>query len=84
MGGAPMRQAMGVVGPLARVGAPAPSGPRPAGPPPGAILPGAPLEQVLVLMLLHVATAVVCIVLLTTLTRKAAPARSGYETGVKP
>jgi hypothetical protein len=77
IGGAPMRQAMGVVGPLARVGAPAPSGPRPAGPPPGAVLPGAPLEQVLVLMLLHIAAAVVCIVLLTTLTRKPAPTEGG-------
>ncbi|HEU0115542.1 MAG TPA: hypothetical protein VFQ80_12740, partial [Thermomicrobiales bacterium] len=77
IGGAPMRQAMGVIGPLARVGAPPPTGPRPAGPPPGAVLPGAPLEQVLVLMLLHVATAVVCIVLLTTLTRKSAPADLG-------
>jgi hypothetical protein len=77
MGGPAMMRAMSVVGPLARVGAPAPSGPRPAGPPPGAALPGAPLEQVLVLMLLHVATAVVCIVLLTTLTRKGtADARS--------
>jgi len=33
------------------------------------------VEQVLVLMLLHVATAVVCVVLLTTLTRQ--PASDG-------
>lgn len=77
LGGAPMRQAMGVVGPLARIGAPAPTGPRPAGPPPGAVLPGAPPHQVLVLMLLHVATAVVCIVLLTTLARRPATSAAG-------
>jgi hypothetical protein len=32
--------------------------------------PAAPIEQVLVLMLLHTAVAVVCIVMLTTLTRE--------------
>jgi hypothetical protein len=39
-------------------------------------MPGASLEEVLVLMLLHVATALVCIGLLTTLTRTPARARA--------
>jgi hypothetical protein len=33
------------------------------------VLPGLPWDRVLILMLLHGATAVVCIVLLTTLSR---------------
>jgi hypothetical protein len=41
----------------------------PGGPSPAEALPGLPWERVLILMLLHTATAVVCIVLLTTLTR---------------
>jgi hypothetical protein len=36
------------------------------------VLPGLPWEQVAILMLLHVTTAIVCIVLLTTLTREPA------------
>ena len=36
---------------------------------PREVLPGLPWDRVLILMLLHTATAVVCIVLLTTLTR---------------
>jgi Family of unknown function (DUF6069) len=57
-------------------GGPPPSGgPRPGGgpsgggPPAGFVMPAMAAEQVLLLILLHVATAVVCIVLLTTLTR---------------
>jgi hypothetical protein len=42
----------------------------PGGPSPGDVLPGLPWDRVLILMLLHTATAVVCIVLLTTLTRE--------------
>ncbi len=48
-----------------------PGGPG-GGPPPGGGGFSTPIEQVLVLMLLHLATAVVCVVLLTTLTRKRA------------
>src|SRR5688500_9306562 len=44
----------------------------PGGPSPADALPGLPWDPVLVLMLLHTATAVVCIVLLTTLTRDSA------------
>jgi hypothetical protein len=76
IGGRPMMTAMRVVGPLTSIGAP--SGPPGGGPPPGGFpggaLPGMPLEQVLVLMLLHVATATVCVVLLTILARRPAAA----------
>jgi hypothetical protein len=81
IGGAPMMLSMRVIGPLTSLGQPGPGGPGPGpggpgGPGPGPGGPGAsfttPLEQVLVLMLLHVAVAAVCIVLLTTLTRKRA------------
>jgi hypothetical protein len=77
-GGDARRQGSGMVSPFTRFGAqffPAPSGGRPAGgggPSPGEVLPGLPWDRVLILMLLHVATAVVCIVLLTTLTREPA------------
>src|SRR5829696_4424260 len=47
----------------------------PGGPSPGDVLPGLPWERVLVLMLLHTATTVVSIVLLTTLTREPATPR---------
>jgi hypothetical protein len=75
IGGAPMMAAMSVVGPLLRMGSfaqagGASAGGAPAGGPPSAGgMPGSSIEEVLVLMLLHVATAVVCIVLLTTLAR---------------
>jgi hypothetical protein len=73
MGGTPMRLAMRYVAPLTSI---VQSGP-PAGPPPGAqngapppgFFSALPMQQVLVLMLLHAAVAVVCIGLLTTLTR---------------
>ena len=42
----------------------------------GEVLPGLPWDRVLILMLLHTATAIVCIVLLTTLTRDPALAES--------
>jgi hypothetical protein len=77
MGGDTRRAGSSLVGPFLRVGAlfsPAPSGG--GGPPPsgqaGAALAALPAERVLILILLHVATAVVCIVMLTTLTREPA------------
>jgi hypothetical protein len=77
MGGQPAGLAMRFVGPVATLFSQAPSGPPPGGggPPPGG---GGgfttPIEQVLILMLLHTATAVTCVVLLTRLTRARAPA----------
>jgi hypothetical protein len=84
LGGTPMVTAMRFVGPLTSIGAsgpgglggqggPPPGGPGAGGPPPG-FLSGMSLDQVLVLMLLHVAVGVVCIGVLTTLARKRAPA----------
>lgn len=79
LGGAPMRLSMSVMGPLTSIGQAAPSGPPPAGFPAGGPPPGGgsftiPLEQVLVLVTLHVVIALVCIGLLTTLTRARRPA----------
>jgi hypothetical protein len=82
LGGTPMRLAMRYVAPLTSIGlvsgeggGPPSGGPPPGaqggGPPPG-FGSGLPLEQVLVLMLLHTAVALVCIGLLTTLTRRGA------------
>src|SRR5215211_3656611 len=74
LGGELRRTGSAMVAPFSRLGAlvfPAPAGgggPR-GGPSPGEVLPGLPWDRVLILMLLHAATAVVCIVLLTTLTR---------------
>ena len=51
-------------------GGPGSPGGATAGPPPGFANFTMPINQVLLLMLLHVATAIVCIVLLTTLTRQ--------------
>jgi hypothetical protein len=74
-GGDLRRTGSAMVSPFTRFGAqffPAPSGGGPppgGGPSPGDVLPGLPWDRVLILMLLHAATAVVCIVLLTTLTR---------------
>jgi hypothetical protein len=82
LGGDLRRTGSGMVAPFSRFGAlffPAEQGggrPR-GGPSPGDVLPGLPWTQVLILMLLHTATAVVCIVLLTTLTRDPAVADSG-------
>jgi hypothetical protein len=88
LGGAPMRLAMRYVSPLTspglfeqggRPGGPPPGGPPPGfaagGPPPG-FFSSTPWEQVLILIVLHTAVALVCIVMLTTLTRaKASPTR---------
>jgi hypothetical protein len=79
LGGAPMQTAMRFVGPLTSIGSPGPGGqggpppgaPGAGGPPPG-FLSGMSLDQVLVLMLLHVAVGVVCIGVLTTLARTTA------------
>jgi hypothetical protein len=80
IGGQSAFMAMRLVGPLASIGMAGSVGPPPGGPGrsggPGVGPPGggggfsASIEQVLVLMLLHLATALVCVVLLTTLTRK--------------
>jgi hypothetical protein len=74
LGGDARRMGSSMVAPFSRFGAmffPAQQGGgRPSGgPSPAEALPGLPWERVLILMLLHTATAVVCIVLLTTLTR---------------
>jgi hypothetical protein len=79
IGGTPMRLALRYVGPLASLTLPGVSGggPPPGGPPPGAQTGGPPpgflssmsIEQVLVLMVLHAAVGVTCILMLTTLTR---------------
>jgi hypothetical protein len=81
LGGTPMRLAMRYVGPLASVGllteqgarqGPPPGAQANAGGPPPAFFSALPLQQVLVLMLLHAAVAVVCVGMLTTLTRESA------------
>jgi hypothetical protein len=74
LGGDLRRTGSAMVAPFTRFGAqffPAePGGGRPpGGPSAGDVLPGLPWDRVLILMLLHAATAIVCIVLLTTLTR---------------
>ncbi|MCA1647603.1 MAG: hypothetical protein LC797_19775 [Chloroflexi bacterium] len=77
LGGAPMITAMRFVGPLTSIGRPGQGGtggpppgrPGAGGPPPG-FLSGMSIDQVLVLMALHVAVGLVCIGLLTTLGRK--------------
>ncbi len=64
-----------MMGPLFRLASLIPAPPSTGSRPPavaGQVLPAMPWEQVGILMLLHVATAVVCIVLLTTLTREPA------------
>jgi hypothetical protein len=79
-GGNLRRTGSAMVAPFSRFGSmffpAAQGGGRPSGgPAPGDVLPGLPWDRVLILMLLHAATAVVCIVLLTTLTRD--PANGG-------
>jgi hypothetical protein len=69
-GGRATIAAMRVVGPLISLDAPGPSGPPPGGGPPAGGIPARSLERVLVLMLLHVATAAVCIILLPALARR--------------
>jgi hypothetical protein len=86
LGGDLRRTGSAMVSPFTRFGAqffPAPSGggPPPSGPSPGDVLPGLPWDRVLILVLLHTATAVVCILLLTTLTRQAiAPQSLGMRS----
>ena len=81
LGGAPMITAMRFVGPLTSIGSPGPGGPGGAGgPPPGGgpgaggpppgFLSGMAIDQVIVLMLMHVAVGLVCISVLTTLARR--------------
>src|ERR687894_2586258 len=77
LGGDLRRTGSAMVAPFTRFGAlyfPAEQGGGrpPGGPSPGEVLPGLPWDRVLILMLLHAATAIVCIVLLTTLTREPA------------
>ncbi|MBV9579057.1 MAG: hypothetical protein JO057_10750 [Chloroflexi bacterium] len=85
LGGTPMRLALTYVSPLTRIGFLTEArggGPPPGGPPPGAGGGGppggfaaTPIEHVLVLLLLHTAVAVVCLVMLTTLTTERDRAR---------
>lgn len=75
LGGDARRTGSAMVSPFTRFGAqffPAPpgGGQQGGGPSPAEALPGLPWDRVLILMLLHTATAVVCIVMLTTLTRE--------------
>jgi hypothetical protein len=91
VGGELRRTGSAMVSPFTRFGAqflpaPAGSGPPPGGPSPGEVLPGLPWDRVLILMLLHAATAVVCILLLTTLARDpAAPHPLGVRSsGLRP
>ena len=78
MGGGWREAGSGMVAPFGKVGMmpfpPSGGGRRPPAPAPGEVLPGLPWDRVLILMSLHVAAAIVCIVLLTTLTREPAPA----------
>jgi hypothetical protein len=80
LGGDSRRMGTSMVAPFSRFGsmffpAEQAGGRPPGGPNPAQALPGLPWNQVLILMLLHTAVAVVCIVLLTTLTREPAPKR---------
>ena len=78
MGGGWREAGSGMVAPFGKVGMmlfpTSGGGRRPPAPAPGEVLPGLPWDRVLILMSLHVAAAIVCIVLLTTLTREPAPA----------
>jgi hypothetical protein len=84
LGGEARRTGSALVAPFTRFGSlffPAQQGGRPpGGPSPGEVLPGLPWDRVLLLMLLHTATALVCIVLLTTLTRE--PTGGNVERGL--
>lgn len=85
LGGEARRIGSALVAPFTRVGnmlfpAQQGGGRPPGGPSPGEVLPGLPWDRVLILMLLHTATALVCIVLLTTLTRE--PAGGNAKRGL--
>src|SRR5215210_830183 len=87
LGGDARRMGTSMVAPFSRFGgmffpAPQGGGRPPGGPSPGEALPGLPWDRVLILMLLHTAVAVVCIVLLTTLTRDPALAESAERESV--
>jgi hypothetical protein len=86
LGGDLRRTGSAMVAPFSRFGAlffPAEQGGGrpPGGPSPADALPGLPWDRVLILMLLHTATAVVCIALLTTLTRDPDPRRDVGSAG---
>jgi hypothetical protein len=75
LGGDARRLGTALVAPFSRFGSlffpAAPGGGRPpGGPSPAETLPGLPWDRVLILMLLHTATFLVCYVMLTTLTRE--------------
>lgn len=76
MGGGWREAGSGMVSPFSRIGMllfpTSGGGHRPPALAPGEVLPGLPWDQVLILIALHVAAAIVCIVLLTTLTREPA------------
>lgn len=80
LGGGWREAGSGMVAPFSRIGMllfPSSGGSRrPPAPAAGEVLPGLPWDRVLILIALHVAAAVVCIVLLTTLTREPAPAQT--------
>ena len=80
LGGGWREAGSGMVSPFSRIGAllfPSGSGGgRGPSAPASEVLPGLPWDRVLILIALHVAAAIVCIVLLTTLTREPAPERS--------
>ena len=82
-GGAWREAGSGMVAPFSRAGAmlfPSGSGGgRRGGPTPGEVLPGLPWDRVLILIALHVAAAIVCIVLLTTLTREPVQERTSGQ-----
>ena len=89
LGGDARRMGSGIVGPFSRFGAlffPAEqaAGRPPGGPSAAEALPGLGWDRVLILMLLHTATAVVCIVLLTTLSRDPAPRREVVSAAAAP
>ena len=78
MGGGWREAGSGMVAPFGKAGMmlfpTSGGGGRPPAQAPGEVLPGLPWDRVLILMSLHVAAAIVCIVLLTTLTREPAAA----------
>jgi len=82
MGGAAAGWGMRLMGPFLSLGDPSGPPPGASGPPPGGGFPGGgppamSLEQVAVLIILHVATFAVCLGLLTTMTRKPAAVTAG-------
>jgi hypothetical protein len=75
LGGDARRTGSAMVAPFSRFGnlffpAAPPAGRPSGGPSPAEALPGLPWDRVLLLMLLHTATFLVCVIMLTTLTRE--------------